>query len=463
MNGKYAYQTKSIWPLATLFLCATFVDPQVAVFAQDELAKNAKPSIVLMFVDNVGYGDLGCYGNLKTKTPNIDRLASQGVRCTDFYIGSPSCMPSRGALLTGRHPVRNGLNEQLWRQDDLEQVGLSRDEWILPRYLKSQGYVSACFGKWNLGFSPGSRPTERGFDEYFGNASGNCDYYTHIYNGRNDLFRGIKSVEVEGYSTDLFGNAACEFIRRHAEDQFFVYVPFNAAHYPNPKNKPPGDPALWQAPDWAFEVYGESPETLDERARYRAVMTALDAGVGKVVQTIDRLGLSQNTIVVLLSDNGAFMIPGRGLECGSNYPLKGGGTTLYEGGIRVPCIVRWPQQISAGSVCGEPLVSMDLVALAISVSGAKPDSYRKLDGLDPMGALSGQQSSPHEFLYFHYGGGSAIRYGRYKLIRPSKGKPWDLYDLQTDIGETKNLASAHLDIVELMRGEFERWYTDAAQ
>ena len=138
----------------------------------------AKPNIVLLFIDNIGYGDLGCYGNAVVKTPRIDRLAQQGVRCTDFYIGSPSCMPSRGALLTGRHGVRNGLNEQLWKIDELDQIALPHSEKILPRYLAKAGYISGCFGEWNLGFIEGSRPTDRGFDEYFGNISGNCDYYT---------------------------------------------------------------------------------------------------------------------------------------------------------------------------------------------------------------------------------------------------------------------------------------------
>ncbi len=191
---------------------------------------NSKPNIVLMFIDNIGYGDLGCYGNKAVKTPRIDRFAREGVRCTDFYIGSPSCMPSRGALLTGRHGIRNGLNEQLWKIDEHDQVALPHSEKILPRYLAEAGYVSGCFGKWNLGFAPGSRPTDRGFDEYFGNISGNCDYYTYVYNGRNDLHRGTEPTKAEGYSTYVFADAACEFIERSKDKPFFCYVPFNAAH-----------------------------------------------------------------------------------------------------------------------------------------------------------------------------------------------------------------------------------------
>lgn len=314
--------------IVTLTIC-------VAAWSLDAVAVGShveRPNIVLMLVDNIGYGDLACYGNREIRTPHVDRLAKEGVRCTDFYIGSPSCMPSRGALMSGRHPVRNGLNEQVYLIDELEQRVLSLDEKLLPEYMRELGYTTACFGKWNLGFAPGHRPTERGFDEYLGNISGNCDYVTHVYNGRHDLYRGTEPIQLEGYTTIIYAGAACDFIRRNRSRSLFVYVPFNAAHYPNPKNKPPGEPAIWQAPDEYFDAYGYDPNTRDERQRYRAVIAALDAAIGKVVRQVDELGPRDNTIVVVLSDNGAFMIPGRGLECASNRPLKGGGSLLYEGG-----------------------------------------------------------------------------------------------------------------------------------
>jgi arylsulfatase A-like enzyme len=425
-------------------------------------SSTGKPNIVLMFIDNVGYGDLGCYGNEAVKTPRINRLAREGVRCTDFYIGSPSCMPSRGSLLTGRHPLRNGLNKQLI--DDLKQVGLRHSEKILPRYLAEAGYVSGCFGKWNLGFTEGSRPTDRGFDEYFGNVSGNCDYYTYIYNGRNDLYRNTKPAKAEGYSTYVFADAACDFIERNKDKPFFCYVPFNAAHFPNPRNKPPGTPCLWQAPDEAFMRYYYSPDTLDERQRYRAVLTALDDGIGSVLDKIDRLRLTQDTIVILLSDNGAFMIPARGMECASNYPLRGGGVTLWEGGIRVPCIVRWPGRIRAGTVCREPLVSMDFVPMVLHAAGLDLPSDRYLDGRNPTATLAGEAPSPHKYLYWSWGGNSAaIRMGRYKLLRErqSTNQDWQLFDLETDIGETANLRSAQPALAEQLIAEYERWEKDA--
>ncbi len=419
-----------------------------------------KPNIVIMFLDNIGYGDLACYGNPVMKTPRIDRLAAEGVRCTDFYIASPSCMPSRGALLTGRHPLRNGLNEQLYKIDEHKQIGLPQTEVILPRYLAKADYISGCFGKWNLGFTPGSRPTDRGFNEYFGNISGNCDYYTYIYNGRNDLYRNTEPAKANGYSTFVFADAACEFIERNKNRPFFCYIPFNAAHFPNPKNKPPGTPCLWQAPDETFARYGYSPKTLDEHKRYRAVVTALDDGVGRVLDKLDRLELTGNTIVILLSDNGAFLIPARGLECASNAPLRAGGTTLWEGGIRVPCIVRWPGRIKPGTICCEPLVSMDIVPMVLHAAGLALPHDRVLDGRDPTAALTGRAPSPHTYLYWRWGSiSAAIRMGRYKLIRErySTNQDWQLFDLQTDIGETANLLAAKPDIAENLKAEYEHW------
>jgi arylsulfatase A-like enzyme len=461
--NKRCFKSKNIGLSRREFLRRTFGLSLTSLVLNDvwnSSQTSKKPNIVIMFLDNIGYGDLGCYGNQVMKTPRIDKLALEGVRCTDFYIASPSCMPSRGALLTGRHPLRNGLNEQLWKIDELQQIALPHYEEILPRYLAKAGYVSGCFGKWNLGFAPGSRPTDRGFDEYFGNISGNCDYYTYIYRGRNDLYRNTQPAKAKGYSTYVFADAACEFIERNRKRPFFCYVPFNAAHFPNPKNKLPGTPCIWQAPNEAFERYGYSPETLDETKRYQAVVTALDNGVGRVLDQIDRLKLTEKTIVILLSDNGAFMIPARGLECALNKPLKAGGTTLWEGGIRVPCIVRWPGRIRPGSICREPLVSMDFVPMALRATGLPLPSDRVLDGKDPTATLTSKAPSPHEYLYWSWGSRSnAIRKGRYKLIRErnSTNQDWQLFDLQTDIGETSNLLAAKPEIAKQLKIEYERW------
>lgn len=415
-----------------------------------------RPNIVLMTADNLGYGDIGCYGNKVIKTPNLDRLATQGVRLTDFYTASPTCTVSRATLLTGRYPQRIKLNHQLSSDQNLG-VGLRQSEVLMPAYLNRLGYTTACFGKWNIGFAPGSRPTERGFGEFFGHASGNIDYYSHVYAGRHDLFRGTKPAHVKGYSTDLFADAACKFIQRNAGKPFFVYLPFNAPHFPQKRNKKPGQPNIWQAPAKSFQQYGYPPDEPDEKKRYRAVVTAMDDGIGRVLKQIDDSGLRQNTLVIFYSDNGAFMLKGRGLEVASNKPLRDGGITLWEGGIRVPAIVRWPGRFKPGTVCSEPLISLDWLPMLIKAAGGELPKNRVLDGHDPTATLAGKSPSPHTGLFFQFRGYSAVRNGRYKLLQTKPGRPFQLFDVVKDIGETKDIAGEKPHIAAMLQTQFERW------
>jgi len=432
----------------------------IGLLAAVDVADGAKPqrlNIVLITADNLGYGDVGCYGNTVIKTPRIDRLARNGVRCTAFYTASPTCTVSRACLLTGRYAQRHGLTEQLPGLKGNYGVGLRHSEILISQILKQAGYRTACFGKWNIGFAPGSRPTERGFDEFLGHASGNIDYYSHVYIGRLDLHRGIKPVRIKGYSTDLFADAACDFIRRSVERPFFVYLPFNAPHFPNARNKRPGQPAIWQAPKKAFDAYGYDHQTKDEKKRYRAVVTALDEAIGRVLDTIATARLADRTIVIFYSDNGAFMLRRRGLEVASNKPLRDGGVTLWEGGIRVPCIVRWPSRLKAGTTCRVPLLSCDFFALCARVAGRKLPTDRVIDGRDPTRALAGESGSPHEALYFQYRRYSAIRGKRYKLLRIKPGTSWKLFDLDHDISESTDLAGDRSEVVRRMQKQFDRW------
>ncbi len=440
-----------------LFRYLLLLSVLLPVVGSAQAAAPKATNIVLMTIDNVGYGDLGCYGNKAIKTPNIDHLAAQGVRCTDFYTASPTCTVSRASLLTGRYPQRHGLTEQLPGLEGNYGIGLKQTERIIPFYLKKQGYVTACFGKWNIGFAKGSRPTERGFDEFLGHASGNIDYYTHVYQGKHDLYRGTEPYHVEGYSTDLFADATCEFMQRNADKPFFIYLPFNAPHFPQAGNKAPGKPKIWQAPDEAFEAYGWSPSEPDAKRRYFAVITALDTAIGRVLKQIEDLGLSENTLVVLFSDNGTFMLKERGLEVASNKPLSGGGITLWEGGIRVPCMVRWPGKIEPETICSQTLLSCDFFTMALKAAGVPLPTDRTIDGIDPASALAGEDSVSPRNLYFQFREYSAIRSGRYKLLNADRDKPWMLFDLETDIGEATDIRSRHPDLAEALQKKFERW------
>ncbi len=421
-------------------------------------AVEARSNIVLIYIDNVGWGDLACYGNPVIKTPNIDKLATQGTRLTDFYIPTSSCSPSRGALLTGRYPDRNGLTHQLSAQENWTGIGLPHREKILPEYLKERGYATGAFGKWNIGFAEGSRPTDRGFDEYIGCISGNCDYFTYSYNGRHDMYVGTEPAEMEGYTTDIFADAAADFIRRNAGRPFFAFVPFNAAHYPNRKNKSPGQPFLWQAPAEFFRTYGYDPESTVTEHGYRAVMTALDAGIGRVLDEVDRQRLADSTLVILASDNGAWVGPRRPeLEVASNAPFRDGRTSLYEGGVRTPCIVRWPGKIPDGSVVREPLVNMDLFVLGLRAAGLDAPQDRAVDGRDPLAVLRDGAPSPHRNVYFRYRDVSGMRQGRWKLVRPASGAPLELYDLSVDFAETTDLAGGRSGFAQRLWREFESW------
>jgi arylsulfatase A len=453
-----AFHDEQLMRFCKTSICLLTVIVAISSPAAEKASK--PPNILLISADNLGYGDLGCYGNKEIKTPNLDQLAREGVLCTDFYVAAASCTPSRASLLTGRHPERNGLNRQLGGKENLEGVGLRHSEKLLPQFLKPAGYATACFGKWNIGFAKGSRPTERGFDEYFGNASGNINYYTHVYGHRNDLFRGTESVQVAGYSTDLFAEAAMDFMRRKKAQPFFIYLPFNAPHFNSSGNMAPGEKPIWQAPDDFFKVYGMSPDERNEKKRYYAVVTALDAAIGRVLKELDALGLRDNTLVMFHSDNGAFMLKGRGLEVASNRPLREGGVTLYEGGIRVPCLVRWPGQIKPDTVCREPLVHVDFLATSLRAAGVAVPSDRVIDGRDAIPTLAGKARSPHKSFCWIWEKWQALRNGKYKLVRNGKEHAWQLYDLSKDIGEANDLAAGEPKLVAKLDREFAKWFAE---
>lgn len=449
--------------------CVAFVWVSLVVLTASLVgAESSRPNLLLLFVDNVGYGDLGCYGNRDAITPRIDRLAREGVRCLDFYIASPSCSPSRGAILTGRHPERNGLNYQMSSNPAIHTEGLPLSEVILPQYLRPLGYACGAFGKWNIGFDPGQRPTERGFDEFLGHRSGNIHYYKHLYHGQNDMRRGAEVVDLRGrYSTDLFADAACDFIRRHAAQPWFVYLPFNAAHFVGQHNVEPGEKVQWQAPAEALARHGCPPDEADQRKRFQAVLTALDDAVGRVLDALDELGQRERTLVAFISDNGAFMIPDRGLEVQSNAPLRGGGVSAWEGGVRVPALFRWPGRLRAGEVNRVMLSSLDIVPLAVSVAGGSLPADRIFDGSDPLPALQGKTASPHRALHWIWNQGRkeqwrGMREGDYKLLRSSDSGSWQLFDLSKDLGEQTDLAASQPEKLQELLQHFEQWRASIA-
>jgi len=429
--------------------------------AQNKTAFNSYPNILIITMDNIGYGDLPVYNeDSPIVAPNIDKLAEEGMRFTSFYTASPTCTASRAALLTGRIPQRNGLDYQLVGLYGNYGEALRRSEVIIPEILKTSAgnYATGVFGKWNIGFAPGTRPTERGFDEFLGIVSGNADHFSHVYKGKKDLHHNLKRINREGeYSTDLFANTAIEFIRKNTEQQnpWFVYLPFDAPHHPGEYNIGPDEKLQWQAPDLAFKPYNLRPDEKDPKKRFNAVVTAIDMAIGRVLNTLDELGIVENTFVFLYSDNGAFY-PYINSGIQSNKPFNGAGVTLYEGGIRVPAIARWPSKIKKNSICDARLWSLDLLIACANLANAQLPTDRFLDGMDPVPVFTGERTdSPHETLFFEYRNYAALLWDDWKIFRVKEDEPWQLFNLKNDISERTDLSTEYPEIIKKMTFTFD--------
>ena len=425
--------------------------------------QNTPPNILIITADNLGYGDLKIYNpESEIKAPRLAQLAREGARLTSFYTASPTCTVSRACLLTGRIPQRHGLDYQLPGVEGNYGIGLNHDEILVSEILKGAPtpYTTACFGKWNIGFAEGSRPTERGFDEFIGHASGNMDYYNHNYRTEHDLYQGTKKMYRKGeYATDIFADAAIEFIQRQSRtgDPWFCYLPFNAPHFPSAGNKQPGQPNIWQAPDWAFEEYGWSPDEQDYRKRYAAVVTALDKAIGRVLDALEASGDAEDTFVLFMSDNGGFRLDREGIDIGINDPLRSGGVTCWEGGLRVASMARWPGRIEAGSVIDEPFWSPDLLIACAKLARATLPEGVQLDGQDPLPILTQGKRSRHKSFFFIYQRHAALRAGDWKIVRTNPEDPWQLFNLKADLSETNDLASLRPRQVARLKKIFENW------
>jgi arylsulfatase A-like enzyme len=425
-----------------------------------------KPNIIFILADDLGYGDLGCYGQKQIQTPNLDRLAAEGMRFTDHYAGTTVCAPSRCSLMTGLHTghtyVRGNHEVQ-----PMGQLPLPADTVTLPTVLKKAGYATALIGKWGLG-GPDSTgiPNKQGFDYFFGYL---CQRHAHNYypeflfrneervplknkvpGGRLDG-AGVATEKVE-YSYDLMEQEALQFVEQNRKGPFFLYLAVTLPHANNEGGK-----NGMEVPDYG--IYADKDWPQSDRGR-AAMISRLDRGVGRIVQKLKDLGIENNTLVFFTSDNGPHREGGANPEFfHSSGPLRGIKRDLYEGGIRVPLIARWPGRIKAGVVTGRVSAFWDLLPTLAELAGAP--SPAGTDGISLLPTLLGrpEQQRRHEFLYweFHEGGSiQAVRMGRWKAVRPF-GKPLELYDLETDMGETQNVADNHPDVV----AKIEKYLTTA--
>lgn len=387
-----------------------------------------RPNFVIIFVDDLGYQDIGCFGSPLISTPNVDRMAREGVKFTSFYV-QPVCTPSRAALLTGCYPMRVGLPNVLGAK---AEIGINSSEITLAELLKQQGYATACIGKWHLGHHPQFLPTRHGFDFYLG-----LPYSNDMdKNGAPPipLIRGERIIEQPANLNTLtqrYTAEAVRFIEANRDRPFFLYLPHTMVHVP-------------LAVSDAFR--GKS-----KRGLYGDAVEEIDWSTGQILDTLKRLGLDDNTLVLFTSDNGPWLAKKE--DGGCALPLRDGKGTTYDGGVRVPCVARWPGRIPAGIVCDEMTSEMDILPTFARLAGTREPTDRIIDGRDIWPLMAGVKGavSPHETLFFYRGNRlEAMRSGKWKLILPHDGKPLALYDLRSDVGETTDLSAVYPSIVRRM-------------
>jgi arylsulfatase A-like enzyme len=412
--------------------------------------REGHPNVVLIVTDDVGYGDFSSYGARDIRTPNVDRLARQGVKLTDFYA-APQCTPTRAALITGRYQQRSRLERALGSAGAALEEGLPATGRSLPQLLKNNGYATALVGKWHLGYKPEYGPNAHGFDYFYGFLSGFIDFYTHTRgaDGAPDFFENTVPVADSGYMTDLITARAARFIEQNAARPFFLEVTYNAAHWPY---QPPDHYS--KAPrNAAFQGPADSvPAT---RKDYAAMVERADAGVGRLMTTLQRLGLDRNTLVIFTNDNG-------GEWLSSNAPFFHRKDTLWEGGIRVPAIFRWTGHLPAGVSSAQAGITMDLTATILAATQTPVPNGASLDGVDLLPLLGKRAAVVERTLFWRIATPirqqRAVRKGSWKLL--VDGDDLLLFDVRSDPGERHDLASRHPDVVRQLRGLLAAWEKD---
>jgi len=415
------------------------------------------PNIVLILADDLGYGDLGCYGSELNQTPNIDRLAKEGLRFTDFHSNGSMCTPTRAALLTGRYQQRLGAKFEgpLSGKSDV-QTGMPLQAVTMAEVLKQSGYATGMFGKWHLGYQPPFLPTRQGFDTFVGLTSGDGDHHTHVdRSGRPDWWSQENKIQEEGYTADLLTDHAIRFIEENQNKPFFIYLPHLAIHFPW---QGPSDPPHREVgTDYWNDKWGIIPDRSNVAPHIKAMVESLDANVGRLMEALDRLHLDERTLVVFMSDNGGYRYYGETHQnISSNGTLSGQKGTLWEGGHRVPAIARWTGRIKPGET-DETVMGFDLFPTFLSLTANQLTiSGLNLDGIDVSRLLLRREPLPDRTLFWRDGNEFAVRSGPWKLLHPGD-QQFRLFDLYHDPEEKHDVASLRTDQVRRMLNRFKAW------
>jgi arylsulfatase A len=413
------------------------------------LAAEPRPNVVIIITDDMGYADIGTFGARDIKTPSIDSLARDGVKLTDFYANAPVCSPTRAGLMTGRYQQRYGIEAPLQQVSTAWQQGLRATGRSLPQLLKNSGYATALLGKWHIGYQADMSPNAHGFDYFFGFRAGYIDYYQHTDgDGQPDLWENSTPVGEEGYMTDLISDRSVRFIEQHARQPFFLEVAYNAPHWPYQRPDAPStaiDKARHLRPD-------EVPTST--RADYVTMVERLDRGVGKILRALDDHSLARNTIVIFTNDNGGEWLSNAG-------PLFNRKSSVWEGGIRVPALIRWPATLPAGKTSLQVGITMDLTASVLAATSSAVPADTRLDGMNIFPILQGISPVVERTLFWRSSLGrtqKAVRSGDWKLV--VDGANTMLFDVSKDIGERTDLTNQRLDVVAQMRPLLAAWESD---
>jgi arylsulfatase A-like enzyme len=448
------------------FLLASFAS---LLAATSSLAAEKKPNILIIVGDDMGFADLGVNGCEDIPTPNMDALAASGTRCTNGYVSAPYCSPARAGLLTGRYQTRfghemnpgasatgerNKKSAEVGSKEQDEAIvindnGLPITETTIADRFKDAGYATGLVGKWHLGSAKEMRPPQRGFDDFFGFLGGMHGYFP---DSRPLMLRGEKPYAEKEYLTDAFGREACDFIDRHADKPWMLYLAFNAVHTP------------MNATDDRLKKFENIKD--EKRRTYAAMMSALDDNVGRVLSELQKKGLENDTLVFFISDNGGPTMKGTTMNGSSNSPFRGSKRTTLEGGIHVPFFVSWPGRVPAGKHYENMVIQLDILPTALTAAGVDVSNDKKLDGKDLIPYLAGKNDEqPHDTLYWRFGPQMAIRHGDWKLVRydpavdGGKGKPTEtkLYNLKDDIGEKNNLIADEPEKAKELQVAWDKW------
>ena len=417
-----------------------------ALAAPGPARAQARPNVLFILADDLGYGDLSCYGRPDYDTPVLDRLAEQGLRFTSAYAAAAVCTPTRCAFITGRYPQRFevGLQEPLTAASP--PVGLPASQPTIATRLREAGYETALIGKWHLGWRPEYRPNRHGFDEFYGTLSGALDYFTHIAPDSGeaalpDLWENERRVTTDGYLTDVFSDRAVDFVSRARSKPFYLSLHYTAPHAP------------WEGPADRTKAdhgdHGVGPMvnggSLDV---YGQMMRSMDEGIGRVLAALRRARLERDTLVIFTSDNG-------GERYSFNWPFSFQKGYLYEGGIRVPAIVRWPGAVRAGTVTEQAAVTMDWTATILAAAGAPVDAAQPLDGESLLPVLRGERGAYDRALFWRTRTRAAARIGRWKYVQ--EGEAEHLYDLGVDLGEKTDLKARESATFAELKQRYSQW------